>query len=41
MDDFDLLIGTTATTLKLTMVTNNIKHFDRIKGISLEDWTRQ
>lgn len=39
IDDFDLLIGTTAVTHNLIMVTNNTNHFDRIKGIQLEDWT--
>ena len=37
IDDFDLLIGTTAVTHNLIMVTNNTNHFDRIKGIQLED----
>lgn len=40
VDDFDLLIGVTSLTHKLTMVTNNINHFKRINGIKLEDWTR-
>ena len=39
IDDFDLLIGVTAVTHNLTMVTNNTSHFNRIKGISLENWT--
>lgn len=39
IDDFDLLIGTTAVTHNLVMVTNNTDHFTRIKGIQLEDWT--
>lgn len=38
IDDFDLLIGVTAVTHNLTMVTNNTDHFKRIKGISLENW---
>ena len=40
IDDFDLLIGTTAVTHNLIMVTNNTEHFTRIKGIQLEDWTK-
>ena len=40
IDEFDLLIGVTAVTHNLTMVTNNTEHFRRIKGIALEDWTR-
>ena len=39
VDDFDLLIGTTAVANNLIMVTNNTKHFDRISNIRLEDWT--
>ena len=39
LDDFDLLIGVTSVRHKLVMVTNNTKHFSRIKGIVLEDWT--
>ncbi len=39
IDDFDLLIGATAITHKLIMVTNNTNHFKRIHGIKLEDWT--
>ena len=40
MDDFDLLIGVTSVTHNLIMVTNNTDHFKRIKGITLEDWTK-
>ncbi len=40
IDEFDLLIGVTATTHNLLMVTNNTNHFKRIKGIKLEDWTK-
>lgn len=38
--DFDLLIGTTAIVHGMTLVTNNTKHFQRLKGIELEDWTK-
>jgi tRNA(fMet)-specific endonuclease VapC len=40
VDDFDLLIGVTAVTHNLVMVTNNIKHFRKIKDIEIEDWTK-
>jgi tRNA(fMet)-specific endonuclease VapC len=40
IDDFDLLIGVTAVRHNLTMVTNNVNHFNRIKGIDIEDWTK-
>lgn len=39
IDDFDLLIGVTAVTHNLVMVTNNTKEFKRINGIEIEDWT--
>ena len=39
IDDFDLLIGVTSIINNLVMVTNNKAHFQRIKGIVLEDWT--
>lgn len=39
VDNFDLLIGATAVHHGLTLVTNNTKHFQRIQGIQLEDWT--
>lgn len=40
IDDFDLLIGATAVAFDLIMVTNNTSHFERIKDIKLEDWTK-
>lgn len=40
IDDFDLLIGCTAVVNGMILVTNNRKHFDRLKGIKLEDWTK-
>lgn len=39
VDDFDLLIASTAVCYNLIMVTNNISHFDRFKNIKIEDWT--
>ncbi len=39
IDDFDLLIGATAIANELIMVTNNTKHFVRMDGMILEDWT--
>ncbi len=40
IDDFDLLIAATAISHNLTLVTNNIKHFERVSGIQIEDWTQ-
>ena len=38
IDDFDLLIGATAITHDLIMVTDNVKHLGKIPGIQLENW---
>lgn len=38
MEDFDLLIGSTAVSRGLTMVTNNVAHYSRIKGIHIDNW---
>lgn len=38
VDDFDLLIGATAVTNDLILVTNNEKHFKRISEIKMENW---
>jgi tRNA(fMet)-specific endonuclease VapC len=40
VDDFDLLIGCTAVAFDLTMVTNNTNHFQNIKNIKLDNWTK-
>lgn len=39
LDDFDLLIGATAASNNLTLVTKNISDFDRLDSIKIEDWT--
>ena len=38
IDDFDLLIGCAAKAKNLTMVTHNVKHFEHIGGLTIEDW---
>lgn len=38
IDDFDLLIGSTALYNSMTLVTHNIKHFQRIPNLIIEDW---
>ena len=37
-DDFDLLIGCTSIVNNLTLVTDNIDDFKRIKDIKMENW---
>jgi tRNA(fMet)-specific endonuclease VapC len=41
IDDFDLLIGATAIYNDLTLVTNNLKHFNRLTNLNIEDWTSE
>jgi len=41
LDDFDLLIGSTAIFHNLILVTKNVSDFDRLMEISLEDWTTE
>ncbi|MGA0557850.1 type II toxin-antitoxin system VapC family toxin [Larkinella sp. VNQ87] len=38
IDDFDLLIGSTAIVYGLTLVTRNTRHFADLAGIKLENW---
>ena len=40
IDDFDLLIGCSAIKNGLILVTNNENHFERIKNIKIENWTK-
>ncbi|RRN76658.1 type II toxin-antitoxin system VapC family toxin, partial [Pseudoxanthomonas sp. SGD-10] len=37
-DEFNLLIGVTAISNGLTLVTDNIKDFERLNGILIENW---
>ena len=40
-DEFDLLIGVTALENKLTLVTDNLKDFERLEGIRLDNWFKR
>lgn len=40
-DEFDLMIGVTAVENKLTLVTDNIKDFERVDGIKIENWFKR
>lgn len=35
---FDALIAAHALTLDVTLVTNNVKHFTRVRGLRVENW---
>ena len=39
LDDFDLIIAACAMTHNLTLVTNNYRHFERIDGLKLANWS--
>jgi len=39
LDDFDLTIASCALAHNLTLVTNNLKHFSRIEGLKLTNWS--
>jgi tRNA(fMet)-specific endonuclease VapC len=41
LDDMDLLIAATALTMNYTLVTSNEKHFRRIKGLRIENWSKE
>lgn len=40
VDDFDLLIGASAVSNSMVLVTNNVKHFKNIDTIIIQDWTQ-
>jgi tRNA(fMet)-specific endonuclease VapC len=40
LDDFDLLIASTALALNYRLVTNNERHFRRIPGLEIENWSK-
>jgi tRNA(fMet)-specific endonuclease VapC len=35
---FDMLIGAHAKSLNMTLVTNNVREFDRIQNLKVENW---
>lgn len=41
IDDFDLLIGSTAVNNKMIMVSENVKHLSRIPHIKVENWIKR
>ena len=38
LDDFDLIIASTAMMLGYTLVTNNERHFSRVPDLPVESW---
>ncbi len=41
IDDFDILIGCAAIQNNLVMVTDNVKHLNRLPDIQIENWVRR
>ena len=41
LDDMDLLIASTSLTLNYVLVTNNEKHFKRVPGLLIENWSKE
>ena len=39
--DFDMLIAAHARAKKLTIVTNNVREFERVKGLKVENWYKE
>ena len=40
VDDFDLVIASTALVLSYCLVTNNERHFRHIPGLRIENWAK-
>ena len=38
LDDFDLLIAAITLSLDAVLITDNVKHFQRIERLKIEDW---
>ena len=36
--EFDVLIAAHAVVLRCTLVTNNVRHFSKVPGLSVENW---
>jgi tRNA(fMet)-specific endonuclease VapC len=36
--DLDVLIAAHASALGITLVTNNLRHFGRVRGLTVENW---
>ena len=41
LDDFDLILAACALANDLVLVTNNVKHFERIAGLRLTNWAQE
>lgn len=41
IEDMDLLIASTAMTMNYALATNNEQHFSKIKGLRIENWSKE
>ena len=41
IDDFDILIGATAVSANMVLVTENTKHLNRIPKLEIENWNKR
>ena len=41
LDDFDLILAACALANDFVLVTNNMKHFERIEGLRLSNWAQE
>lgn len=41
IEDFDLMIGCTAKTENMVLVTENVSHLSRIEGVKIENWVER
>lgn len=41
LEDNDILIAATAMSFSETLISDNTKHFDRIKNLKLENWVKR
>jgi tRNA(fMet)-specific endonuclease VapC len=41
LDDFDLILACCDLAHNLVVVTNNVKHFQRIEGLKIANWTKE
>lgn len=40
ISDADMLIAATALTQDLVLCTNNVRHFERVEGLDIENWLK-
>ena len=41
IEDYDLLIGCTAITHDMVLVTENVAHMNRLNGVKIENWVER